>query len=503
MGNFLFPRQDIIRIVADLRQVVLVHGFGWRGGASCRRDCFSRFALAIFSDGSFGRFRRRSRDTVRCLFGTLDGRNFLGRTGGRSSGCFSRLRSWLGFSCGGDIGDGNRRLQRLLGVLGDLFLDFGTLRCQLCVGWHAAASTARRHRRTLAAHLLLLRRMVVLVLVLHLLVGQILLGTVDAVPVRGSEAATAASSTVHVATTAVHLAVVMVHRGTLMGVPAEHAATIGNIAESSGEFVPREVHVFLGFATVPVAGTLVGALPATSGSSATMVMGVTSRVVIVIPLLLALILVLPVGTRILVVDPAVLLLPAGRRIIPAARRSLVRFLIVRSVAVLRRTMMIAAIPAAMVIRRSSAIEGSLRRLAVAPVPLDVIASRRRIIRVVVAAVIPVSISAIAIVPSTIFPVVVATFADWRRWRRRRMPLVRTVSGASSTHDRLLLMRRIVTITRATSSAVTSSVVVPIVRVLSGKTIAGTWGVRGATAIVIVLSGRSCCGQSTSTLRRTW
>lgn len=291
----------------------------------------------------------------------------------------------------------------------------------------------------------MLRRMVMLVLVVHLLVGQIVLGTVDDVPVGRSEAATAASSAVHVAATAVHFAIVMVHGRTLVGVPAEHAAAaIGGITEASGEFVSRKVHLFLGFAVPVAAGTLVGSLPASSGSS--VVVSVTSGVVVVIPLL-ALILVLPVGTRIFVVDPAVLLLPACRRIIPALGRSLVRFLIVRSVAVLRRAVVFAAIPRSMFFRRTSTIEGSRRRcrFPIAPVPLDMITSRRGIIRIVVSAEITVAISTITIVTSAIFAVVVATFTDWRRWRWRRVPLVRTVSSAGSAHDCLLLVRGIFTI----------------------------------------------------------
>lgn len=83
-----------------------------------------------------------------------------------------------------------------------------------------------------------------------------------------------------------------------------------------------------------------------------------------------------------------------------------------------------------------------------------------------------------------------------------MPLIRTVSGACTAHDRLLLMRRIVTISRATTTTV-AAVVVTIVRVFSGEAISGAWGVRGATTIVIVLSGRSSGSKGAGTLRWTW
>lgn len=291
----------------------------------------------------------------------------------------------------------------------NFFLYFRDLRCHhgLCVGvgrWHATAAglLLMLHRRSV--------RMMMFVLVLHLLVGQILLSTVDAVTVGWSEAS-AAASPVHVATAAVHLAIVVIHWGrSLVRVPTEHAPTIRNVAESAGQLVswPAKVHVFLGFA-VPVAGTLVlvGTLPATRPSSA-VVVGVSTGVIVVFPLLRrwALIAVLPVGT-IFVVDPAVRFLPAWLVLPVAGRSLLVRFLIVRrSVAVLRWPVMISTVPRASIFRRrSAAIEVPRWFTITAPVPLDVVTSRRRIIRVFVTAVI-VSTSAVTLVTRAIFTVVV-------------------------------------------------------------------------------------------------
>lgn len=329
--------------------------------------------------------------------------------------------------------------------------------------------------------------MMMFVLVLQLLVGQILLSTVDAVPVGWSEAS-AAASPVHVATAAVHLAIVVIHWGrSLVRVPTEHAATIGNVAESAGQLVswPAKVHVFLGFA-VPVAGTLVlvGTLPATRPSSA-VVVGVSTGVIVVFPLLRrwALIAVLPVGT-IFVVDPAVRFLPAWLVLPVPGRSLLVRFLIVRrSVAVLRWPVMISTVPRASIFRRRSpAIEVPRWFTITAPVSLDVVTSRRRIIRVFVTAVI-VSTSAISLVPRAVFTVVVTANRPCRG-RRWRMPLVWTVPGPRSTHDRLL-GRRIFSLTR---SAAPVMMLVTIVRSFPWKSITRcTRGVRRTTPVMIVLS----------------
>lgn len=187
--------------------------------------------------------------------------------------------------------------------------------------------------------------MFVLVL-LHLLICQVLLSTVDAVTIGWSEAATAASSHAAPFHVAAHFALVlMVHGRTLVRVPSEHAAAFANrFAKTSSKFVTRaKVHVFLGF-SVPVAGTtlvliwMTLSLPPAASSSVGV--GVTwsranCRMVVVFPL--ALLLVLPVRT-IFVPDPTVGLLPAF--FFPVARRSLVRFLIVRSVTVLRRWMVL-------------------------------------------------------------------------------------------------------------------------------------------------------------------
>lgn len=188
-----------------------------------------------------------------------------------------------------------------------------------------------------------------MLVLLHLLICQVLLSTVDAVTVGWSEAATAASSHAAPFHVAAHFALVlMVHGRTLVRVPSEHAAAFSNrFAKTSSKLVTRaKFHVFLGF-SVPVAGTTLVLIrvalslpPAAATASSPVSVRMTRsranrRMVIVFPL--ALLLVLPVRT-IFVPDPTVGFLPA--LFFPVARRSLVRFLIVRSVTVLRRRMML-------------------------------------------------------------------------------------------------------------------------------------------------------------------